>query len=151
MISLEDAPRLELVIDGADEIDPQRQVLKGGGGALTREKIVALASKKRVLVIEASKQVARLGQTRGLPIEVVEFGWRSTMAEVAELLPGAARRPGPLSDNGGVLLDAPLPAGADLRTLARALKQICGVVEHGLFLDLQPAIVLGADGSARVL
>ena len=71
LVSLDDAPALDLVIDGADEVDPHKQVLKGGGGALTREKLVALASKRRVLVMEAVKLVPRLGATRGLPIEVL--------------------------------------------------------------------------------
>jgi ribose 5-phosphate isomerase A len=144
LVTLEEHPVLDLVIDGADEVDPDRQVLKGGGGALTREKLVALASKKRVLVMEKAKLVNRLGTTRGLPIELVNFGWTSTLKRIEELMPGAARRPGPLSDNGGVLIDAPLPPNADLRALARSLDSITGVIEHGLFLDLDPMILVGA-------
>ena len=143
LVSLDDAPVLDLVIDGADEVDPDKQVLKGGGGALTREKIVALSSKKRVLVMEAAKLVPRLGTTRGLPIELVSFGWRGTLARISEILPGGARREGPLSDNGGVLIDVPLPSGLDLRALARELDQITGVIEHGLFLDLSPLVIVG--------
>ncbi len=147
MTTLEDDPQLDLVIDGADEVDPDRQLLKGGGGALVREKLVALASKRRVIVVEDAKLVPRLGATHRLPIEVFAFGWRTTMARITALLPGAERRPTD-SDNGGVLIDAPLPAGHDLHELGRRLKQISGVVDHGLFLDLQPTVIVGA---ARVI
>jgi len=151
LTTLEDSPQLDLVIDGADEVDPALQLLKGGGGAHVREKLVALASRRRIIVIEESKLVPRLGVTRGVPIEVVAFGWRTTLALVAELLPGAQRREGPLSDNGGVLIDAPLPANADLHLLDRALKAISGVVDHGLFLDLKPVVVVGGAAGVRVI
>ena len=151
LTTLEDSPQLDLVIDGADEVDPALQLLKGGGGAHVREKLVALASRRRIIVIEESKLVPRLGVTRGVPIEVVAFGWRTTLALVAKLLPGAQRRDGPLSDNGGVLVDAPLPANADLHLLDRALKAISGVVDHGLFLDLKPIVVVGGATGVRVI
>jgi len=82
---------------------------------------------------------------------VVAFGWRTTLARICGVLPGAARREGPPSDNGGVLVDAPLPAAADLGETARALKGITGVVDHGLFLDLAPVVVIGAPSGVRVL
>src|SRR2546422_2804351 len=151
IVALEDHPELDLVIDGADEVDPQRNLLKGGGGAHVREKLVALASRQRVIVVEEAKLVPRLGATRGVPIEVVAFGWRTTLARICGVLPGAARREGPPSDNGGVLVDAPLPAAADLGETARALKGITGVVDHGLFLDLAPVVVIGAPSGVRVL
>jgi len=112
---------------------------------------VALAARKRIIVIEESKLVPRLGSTRGLPIEVLAFGWRSTLARIAELLPGVVRRePWPLSDNGGVILDAPLPAALDLRVLDRALKGITGLVDHGLFIDLAPIVVVGSASGVAV-
>ena len=151
LVSLDDEPRLDLVIDGADEVDPELQILKGGGGAHVREKLVALASRRRIIVMEASKLVPRLGATRGLPIEVVAFGWRATLLRICELLPGAQRREGALSDNGGVLIDAPVAAGADLHAIDRSLKCIAGVVDHGLFLDLQPTVVVGGPDGVRVL
>jgi ribose 5-phosphate isomerase A len=82
---------------------------------------------------------------------VVAFGWRTTVARIAALLPGVTRREGPPSDNGGVILDAPLPPGADLRAIDRALKAIAGVVDHGLFLDLSPTIVVGGAAGVRVI
>ena len=151
MVSLDDHPQLDLVLDGADEVDPNGHLLKGGGGAHVREKLVALASRRRIIVVEESKLVARLGTTRGLPIEVVAFGWTGTLARIARVLPGVVRRDGPLSDNSGVLADAPLPASADLRETDRALKQIAGVVDHGLFLDLAPTVVVGGAAGVHVL
>ena len=151
LTTLEDDPRLDLVIDGADEVDPALQILKGGGGAHVREKLVALASRRRVIVVETAKLVTHLGATRGVPIEIVEFGWRSTLGRIQQVLPGAQRREGMLSDNGGVLVDAPLEPGTDLRAVDRALKGVPGVVDHGLFLDLRPTIVVGGPDGVRLL
>jgi ribose 5-phosphate isomerase A len=151
LVTLEDYPRLDLVIDGADEVDPRRQLLKGGGGAHTREKLIALAASRVVIVVEEVKLVERLGSTRGIPVEILAFGWTGTLERVAKLLPGAARREGPPSDNGGVLLDAPMPPGADPREVARALKATAGVVEHGLFLDFSPTVIVGGPSGARML
>lgn len=156
LVQLADVEALDLVIDGADEVDPDRQVLKGGGGAMTREKLVALSARERVLVLEESKRVPRLGATRGLPIEILGFGWPQTLARIAAALPGAALRRNPdgspqASDNGGLICDAPIPPGADLRALAREVKMLAGVVEHGLFLDLAPTLVVGGASGPRVL
>ena len=156
LVSLDDVDHLDLVLDGADEVDPDGQALKGGGGALTREKQVALAARERVLVFEVNKRVPYLGATRGLPIEVLAFGWRQTLARIGAILPGVALRRSAngapaTSDDGGFLCDAPLPAQADLRALARNLKLLVGVVEHGLFLDLAPVLVIGAPEGAQVV
>jgi ribose 5-phosphate isomerase A len=156
LVSPEEAGPLDLVIDGADEVDPELQVLKGGGGALTREKLVALSARERVLVLEESKRVARLGETRGLPIELLAFGWPQTLARIAAVLPGAALRRNAdgtpaASDNGALLCDAPILPGADLRALGREVKLITGVVEHGLFLDLSPTLVVFGPSGVRVL
>lgn len=150
LTTLEETPELDLCIDGADEIDPDKQALKGGGGAMVREKLVALAARRRVFVIEEPKLVPRLGTTRGLPIAVLAFGWSSTLRRVAQVLPGAARR-ADLNDDGNVVIDAPIPAGADLRALADALKRVPGVVDHGLFLDLTPEVVVGTPQGVRTL
>ena len=151
MVEFDDHPRLDLVIDGADEVDPRGQMLKGGGGAHVREKLVALASARRIIVVEEPKLVTHLGATREVPIEVVFFGWRGTVERIAAVLPGARRREGPPTDNGGVIVDASLPAGADLRALDRALKGIAGVVDHGLFLDLEPTVVVGTASGVRLI
>jgi ribose 5-phosphate isomerase A len=151
VVSLDDHPRLDLVLDGADEVDPQGQMLKGGGGAHVREKLVALAAARRIIVVEEAKLVPRLGATRQVPVEVVAFGWKGTLSRIAALLPGAQRREGVTSDNGGLIVDAPLPANADVREIARALKEIPGVVDHGLFLDLSPTVVVGGEAGVRVI
>jgi ribose 5-phosphate isomerase A len=151
VVSLDDHPRLDLVLDGADEVDPQGQVLKGGGGAHVREKLVALAAARRIFIFEESKLVPRLGTTRGVPVEVVSFGWKATLSRIAALLPGAKRREGVESDNGGAIVDAPLPPDANLTAVARALKEIPGVVDHGLFLDLSPTLVVGGAAGVRVI
>jgi ribose 5-phosphate isomerase A len=150
LTSLEETPELDLCIDGADEIDPEKQALKGGGGAMVREKLVALAARRRVFVIEEPKLVQRLGATRGLPIAVLSFGWSSTLRRVAQALPGPTRRPA-LNDDGNVVADAPIPEGTDLRALADAMKRIAGVVDHGLFLDLSPEVLVGTPRGVRVL
>ena len=150
LTTLEDDPQLDLCIDGADEVDPQKQVLKGGGGAMVREKLVALAARRRVLVVEEPKLVPRLGATRSLPIAAVSFGWSGTLRRIEQVLPGAVRRK-ELNDDGHVVIDAPLPAQADLRALADALKRIPGVVDHGLFLDLSPEVLVGTPTGVRTL
>src|SRR5439155_22497675 len=120
-------PRRALATDGAAETEPRGQFLKGGGGAHVREKLVARASARRIIVVEEAKLVPHLGATRGVPIEVVAFGWRGTLERIAAVLPGATHREGPPTDNGGIVVDAPLPAGANLEEIDRALKGIAGV------------------------
>jgi ribose 5-phosphate isomerase A len=150
LTTLEETPELDLCIDGADEIDPDKQVLKGGGGAMVREKLVALASRRRVLIVEEPKLVRRLGTTRGLPVAVLAFGWSSTVRRLERLLPGASRR-AELNDDGNVVVDAPIPAAADLHELDAAVKRIPGVVDHGLFLDLSPEVLVGTPHGVRML
>ena len=150
LTTLDETPRLDLCLDGADEIDPRKQALKGGGGAMVREKLVALAANRRVLVVEEAKLVPRLGATRGLPIAVLPFGWSGSLRRIEQVMPGAARRE-QLSDDGHVVIDAPIPAGADLRALAEAVKAIPGVIDHGLFLDMALEVAVGSDSGVRFL
>ena len=148
---------IELVIDGADEVDPALDVLKGGGGALLREKLLVRAAARFVVIAQASKRVERLGRTRALPVEVVRFGWRTTQRRLLELVPSAEPRLGvggePLAtEDGHLLLDCPLPEQGDLAVLGGLIKAEVGVVEHGLFLDMADTVVLGnPDGSIEVL
>jgi ribose 5-phosphate isomerase A len=150
LTTLEEAPRLDLCLDGADEIDPRKQALKGGGGAMVREKLVALAATRRVLIIEESKLVARLGSTRALPIAVLPFGWNGTLRRIEQVMPGAMRRK-ELSDDGQVIIDGPIPREADLHELADAVKRIPGVVDHGLFLDMSLEVAVGSASGVRFL
>jgi ribose 5-phosphate isomerase A len=142
---------LDLAVDGADEIDPAMNLIKGRGGALTREKLVASSSARFVVIADSSKLVPRLG-AGVLPVEIVPFMWRRTAARVEALglsVRVRAVRGAPyVTDNGNWILDATCAGGIeDAPALAAALKSQPGVVEHGLFLGLVRAcIVAGDDG-----
>jgi ribose 5-phosphate isomerase A len=146
-----------VVIDGADEIDPDLQLIKGGGGALLHEKVLCDAGGGLVIVAEAFKRTERLGTRFRVPVEVVRFGWEVTAARVEELLGTPSLRAAAtgepyVTEEGHLLLDTPLGPVDDLRTLAAQLTEIPGVVEHGLFLDRTRAVVLGhADGTTETL
>jgi ribose 5-phosphate isomerase A len=155
-VELDGTVRLDLALDGADEIGPGLALIKGGGAALLREKIVVIAAEHFVVVAEARKRVDRLGQTFKLPVEVVRFGWQGTRRRVLELLPAADLRMAgdepKLTDEGHYLLDCALPRAGDLAELAGALKATVGVVEHGLFLGLASEALLGTpEGEVEVL
>jgi ribose 5-phosphate isomerase A len=156
LVTLDDDLTLDLAVDGADEVDPDLALLKGGGGALLREKLVLAAARSVVIVAEAPKLVDRLGTTRALPVEVVRFAWPTTRRRLLGLLPTATLRRAPdttpvVTDEGHHLLDCQLPDG-DLAALAAAVKSTLGVVEHGLFPDQADEVLLGQpDGSVRAL
>jgi ribose 5-phosphate isomerase A len=155
-VDLDGSLVLDLAIDGADEIDPQLRLIKGGGAALLREKLVVMAAERFLVVAEARKRVARLGQTFKLPVEVVRFGWRDTRRRLLELLPGADARieidAMVLTDEGHYLLDCPLPPEGDVSALGEAIKATVGVVEHGLFIGLASEALLGtAEGNVEVV
>jgi ribose 5-phosphate isomerase A len=155
-IDLDGTVVLDVAIDGADEIDPQLGLIKGGGAALLREKLVVMAAERFLVVAETRKRVARLGQAFKLPVEVVRFGWRDTRRRLLELVPGADVRVEidamVLTDEGHYLLDCPLPPDGDLAVLGDAIKATVGVVEHGLFLGLATEALLGTpDGEVEVI
>ena len=153
MAPLDGRTRLDLAIDGTDEIDPRLGLLKGGGGALLREKIVVSSAARFVVVAEERKSVDRLGQTFRLPVEVVRYGWPATQARLLELLPTAGLRRRDrdepyVTDEGHLLLDCELPPADDLERLGAQIKGTVGVVEHGLFLGLADEALLGRpDGT----
>ena len=157
LVTLDDDLTLDLAVDGADEVDPDLALLKGGGGALLREKLVLAAAGHVVIVAEAPKLVDRLGATKALPVEVVRFAWPTTRRRLLDLLPTAALRRTPdstpvVTDEGHHLLDCRLPADGDLATLAAAVKSTLGVVEHGLVPNQADEVLLGQpDGGVRVL
>jgi ribose 5-phosphate isomerase A len=148
--------RLDLALDGADEVAPDLGLLKGGGGALLREKIVIASADRFAVVAESRKSVGRLGETFRLPVEVVRFGWPDTRNRVLELLPSADLRRRDrdepyVTDEGHLLLDCELPETDDLERLAYDIKATVGVVEHGLFLGMADEALLGRpDGSVDV-
>lgn len=149
VVALDDAGRIDLSIDGADEVDPRLDLLKGGGAALLREKLVMACADRVLIVAERRKYVERLGTLHRLPVEVVRFGWVTTRRRLLDLVPDATlrrRRDGEpvVTDEGHYLLDCPIPSG-DLATLAAAIKSTLGVVEHGLFLDTAGEALLGND------
>jgi ribose 5-phosphate isomerase A len=161
LTTLDETPALDLTVDGADEIGPDLTLIKGGGGALLREKIVAAASARMVVIADATKWVAVLGKFP-LPIEVVPFGLRATERAVQAAF-AATGNAGPLArrktaaglafvtDDGHFIVDAALGKIADPRSLGLALAAIPGVVEHGLFIGLaQTAIIAGPDGVRTV-
>jgi ribose 5-phosphate isomerase A len=156
LTTLEELPELDLTVDGADELDANLALIKGGGGALLREKIVAAASGKMIVIADGTKNVDTLGQFP-LPIEVVPFGQEATRRAILALLREmglpqnlqlrmAGQNPF-VTDGGHHIFDAHLLKIEDPETLAQALVKIPGVVEHGLFLNLaSKAYVAGEDG-----
>ena len=155
LAELDGSLELDLAIDGADQIDPQLRLIKGGGGALLREKVVISAAHRFVVVAEASKRVDRLGEGFRLPVEVIRFAWRDIRRRLGGLLPDAELRTGAdqepyVTDEGHYILDCALPAGADLDRLAAEIKLVPGVVEHGLFIGMTERALLGRpDGSVE--
>jgi ribose 5-phosphate isomerase A len=156
-VTLDGRTRIDLAIDGADEVDPHLNLIKGGGGALLREKLVIAAADRFVVVAETAKRVERLGETRRLPVEVVRFAWPDTQRRLLDLVPDATLRTGAagepvVTDEGHHLLDCVLPPTARLGDLARDIKAGVGVVEHGLFLGLAELALLGTpEGRVEVL
>ncbi len=156
VVQLDGTSEIDLAVDGTDEIDPELRLLKGGGGALLREKILAEAAKRFVIVADTKKQVDRLGEGFRLPVEVVRFGWRDTRRRLADLLPDAERRnvgdEPYMTDEGHWILDCAIPEDADPGQLDTALEQIPGVVEHGLFIGMAERALLGTpDGGVEVI
>jgi len=153
----DDMPRpIDLTIDGADEVDPALNLIKGGGGALLREKIVAQASQRVIIVVDDSKLSPHLGTHHSLPVEVLAFGWRSqrryleSLGAEVELRKDSDGREF-ATDSGNIILDCtfgaienPVKLGADLSTRA-------GIVEHGLFLGLATDLIVAAQSGVRHL
>lgn len=158
--TLDETPELDLTIDGADEIDAGLSLIKGGGGALLREKIVASASAKMIVIADESKIVETLGRFP-LPIEVNRFGLRATEIAVRKAASSLGLS-GPLTlrmtgdepfvtDGGHLILDASFGRIPDARALSDALHAIPGVVEHGLFLGLADLAVIAGSTGIRTL
>ncbi|HEY7940737.1 MAG TPA: ribose-5-phosphate isomerase RpiA [Candidatus Limnocylindrales bacterium] len=152
LVTLEERPTIDLTIDGADEVDPHLRLIKGGGGALLREKIVAQASTREVIVVDASKLSDRLGTHHALPLQVTPFGWRTQLPFLEALglrptlrLDGAGR---PVqTDQGDFLLDCAIAPLDEPEVLAQTLEGRAGIVEHGLFIGLATdLIVAGPSG-----
>jgi ribose 5-phosphate isomerase A len=157
LTTLEERGRLDIAVDGADEVDPQLNLVKGHGGALLREKIVARAAARYIIVVDDSKRVLKLGQKMPLPVEVIPFGWTTTKLRLEWLdftceLRGNQDPYKTASRN--YILDCHPPASVDLASplVADSIKLQTGVVEHGLFLGMASVVVVGkASGGIDIL
>jgi len=149
LTTLDEHPTIDLTIDGADQIDKKLNLIKGMGGALTREKIVALCSKKVVIVADETKLVEKIGENHPIPIEVVPFAVSHVISEINKLggkpkLRETKGKVGPvITDNGNYILDVTFEQTENLTELNRKLKLIAGVVETGLFLRMADQAYLG--------
>ena len=154
-IVTEIAGQIDLTVDGADEVDPALNLIKGRGGALVREKLVAAASRRFVVVVDESKLVKQLG-VGVLPVEVLPFLWRSTAERLAALAQSLVVRGGEetpyISDNGNLILDVTMEGGIrNPADFGVELKKLTGVVEHGLFIGMaDTVIVAGPEGPKAI-
>jgi len=154
--TLEEHPGVDITIDGADEVDPNLTLIKGRGGALLREKIVAQASRREVIICDASKVVPKLGVKTPLPVEVLRFGWMTTRGHLERLRSKARLREKDgspfVSDNGNYIIDCQFRGIPDAEQLEEDVNTIAGVVENGLFVGLAHLVVVGQkDGTVKLL
>ena len=153
----EDLPQsLDVTIDGADEVDPQLNLIKGGGGALLREKIVAQSSGREIIVVDETKLSPCLGTQHVLPIEVLPFGWRAQADFIGSLGGKWVVRQSPggqvyHTDQGNLILDCDFGPIANPAEIALELERRAGIVEHGLFLGLANVVVVSGSGGIRVI
>ena len=162
LTTLDEAGWLDMTVDGADEFVKELNLVKGGGGALLQEKIVATASDRVVILTDPTKQVEHLGAFP-LPVEVVPFGWQTTKAIIEEMLEGMdvdgrlaqlrMNKDEPyLTDCGHFIIDLHLKRIGDPEEMADSLNRIAGVVENGLFIDIADEVIVGhEDGTADVI
>ncbi|MGP4062853.1 ribose 5-phosphate isomerase A [Halobacillus sp. H74] len=149
-----DVQELDLAIDGADEIDANLHLIKGGGGSLVREKIVNASARQVIIIADSTKRVTQLGKTP-LPIEVLPFGWEVTAKRISNLggkirLRKKNSQPF-ISDNGNYILDCQFEGIPEPAVLHEKLIQLVGVVETGLFIDLTDRVILGMDNQVQYL
>ena len=148
--------KIDLTIDGADEVDPQLNLIKGGGGALFREKIVAQASEREIIIVDDSKLSPCLGTHHTLPVEVNPFGWQSQMRFLQSLGARATIRCNAdgaqfVTDSGNMILDCDFGLIADPTDLAAKLGARAGIVEHGLFLGIASDVIVASESGVRHL
>jgi ribose 5-phosphate isomerase A len=152
LTTLDEHPVIDLTIDGADEVDPNLDLIKGAGGALLREKIVAQASRREMIVIDESKLSPALGTQRALPVEVAPFGWHAQATYLESIGAGVSirqTRKGTFfkTDHGNLIIDCTFGLIAEPALLGATLNERAGIVEHGLFLGLATDVIIaGAEG-----
>ena len=148
--------KIDVTIDGADEVDPKLDLIKGGGGALFREKIVAQASDREIIIVDDSKMSACLGTLHTLPVEVSPFGWESQLRFLQSLGARANIRHNAngsqfVSDSGNMILDCDFGPIADVPGLAANLSARAGIVEHGLFVGIASDVIVASETGVRHL
>lgn len=152
---LKDYPEIDVTIDGADEVDPELNLIKGLGGALVREKIVAVATKQEVIVVDDSKLVKHLGQKAPLPVEIVKFAWESTLNRLRRFGcdPELRVRGGIafITDNGNMIADCRFRKIDDPAKLEAELNLIPGVVDNGLFVGLAHRVIVASKDGVRTM
>ena len=153
---LNDVSALDITIDGTDEVDPDLNLIKGNGGALTREKIVARCSKQYIIITDNSKRVSKLGSISPLPIEVLKFGWAQVSKSIrslgAEPVLRMTESEPYLTDGGNFILDCKFSiAIPDPIELDRSLNSISGVIEHGLFIGMADRVIVASEPGIEIL
>jgi len=157
MLSVDLPKKLDVTIDGADEVDPELNLIKGGGGALLREKLVAQSTAREIIVVDESKLSPRLGTHHVLPVEVLPFGWRAQAAYLESLGATYSVRQDAdgreyHTDQGNMILDCNFGPIASAAHLAGLLDRRAGIIEHGLFIGLAHVVVVsGSDGIRELL
>jgi ribose 5-phosphate isomerase A len=155
IVDLNDVPGIDITIDGADEVDNSLNMIKGGGGALTREKLVALASVKRIFIVDEHKLVSNLGGVWPVPVEVLSFAWTRSAIMLNALGCAANLRVdqgGPfVTDNGNYILDCRFTAMDNPGEMEHRIKLIPGVIESGLFIGLADQLIVGYADHAEII
>jgi ribose 5-phosphate isomerase A len=156
LCGLDDQPQIDVTIDGADEVDPDLNLIKGGGGALLREKVVAQASRQNIIIVDESKLSPRLGTRWALPVEVIPFALKSEENfliswKAAVTLRTADKGQPYQTDQKNFILDANFGEMADPNGIADRLNERAGIVEHGLFLGLASDVIVAAQDGIRLL
>src|SRR6185437_13283209 len=154
LLPFSEIDHLDITIDGADEVDPHLNLIKGGGGALLREKIVAQASRRVVITVDDSKLSPRLGTRHAVPLEVLAFGWQSQLRFLESLDASVSVRDNAdgsrfVTDSGNMILDCHFGPIADPAGLADSLSRRAGIVEHGLFLGLATDLVVAGPAGLQ--
>lgn len=157
LTGLDEAGTIDVTIDGADEVSPDLDLIKGLGGALLREKIVAAASKRLVIIVDEGKLVPRLGTRTPVPVEVLRFGWLQASWKLTRLGSEPVLRRTPdgeplVTDNGNLVLDCRFPPIEEPASLERRINDVPGVIDNGLFIGMASTVVVGReDGTTQVM
>ena len=149
--TLGEHPAIDLTIDGADEVNPTLDLIKGAGGALVREKIIAHASKRLVIIVDEGKLVEQLGSNFPVPVEIVPFGWGSTQIALNQICQDSILRRDFVSDNGNYILDCTFDGISDPVATELAINNLPGVVENGLFINRTDQVIVGAASGIQTV